>query len=249
MSNNQDLDNISAAENSVLSEVLSDSVGVDSVEEDDAKPTTDDWYTRPSTIEKARQVLGAIDLDPMTSDLAQSVVQAERYFTKAQNGLDQVWRGRIWLNPPYSKPAPAVHKLVAGVELFREVMDYWAERLTEVSSREELVAEVERVALFDDDDYVTSALLLVNSDTSAIWYQAALRSCSVALLFDKRQPHWTPKTGPDKPQKGNRNSQTLFYFGDDIPLFHAAFGDSGSIVAETCRLPMDPHSGCLDLVA
>jgi hypothetical protein len=47
-------------------------------------------------------VLGTIDLDPASSIAANVVVQAQRFFTKADNGLVREWHGRVWLNPPYS---------------------------------------------------------------------------------------------------------------------------------------------------
>ena len=63
-----------------------------------------DWYTPPEIIESARVVLGGIDLDPASSVLAQDVVKAKTYYTKADNGLDKEWAGKTWLNPPYSMP-------------------------------------------------------------------------------------------------------------------------------------------------
>jgi phage N-6-adenine-methyltransferase len=30
--------------------------------------------------------------------------KAARYFTKADNGLEREWQGRVWLNPPYAQP-------------------------------------------------------------------------------------------------------------------------------------------------
>jgi ParB family chromosome partitioning protein len=62
-----------------------------------------EWFTPPEYIELARAVLGEIDLDPASSEKAQEVVRAERYFTAANDGLLQEWRGRTWLNPPFSK--------------------------------------------------------------------------------------------------------------------------------------------------
>jgi phage N-6-adenine-methyltransferase len=62
-----------------------------------------EWYTPPEYIEAARKVLGAIDLDPATSDQAQEAVRAAKYFTKEDDGLKQEWRGLVWLNPPYSR--------------------------------------------------------------------------------------------------------------------------------------------------
>jgi phage N-6-adenine-methyltransferase len=73
-----------------------------------------EWYTPAKYIELARGVLGQIDLDPASSDLAQATVKATSYFTAADNGLTQEWHGRVWLNPPYSQPeiAQFIEKLV-----------------------------------------------------------------------------------------------------------------------------------------
>jgi phage N-6-adenine-methyltransferase len=74
-------------------------------------------YTPPEYIEAARLVLGAIDLDPATSEQAQRTVRAANYFTEKTDGLKQEWHGRIWLNPPYHRElAPAfIRKLVAEI--------------------------------------------------------------------------------------------------------------------------------------
>ncbi len=58
-------------------------------------------YTPSEYIEMARRVMGSIDLDPASSDFAQEIVKADRYFTEEDDGLSQDWIGNIWLNPPY----------------------------------------------------------------------------------------------------------------------------------------------------
>lgn len=63
-----------------------------------------DWYTPAHIIERARAVLGTIDLDPASSELANKTVKAKKYYTKDDDGLTKKWSGNVWLNPPYSQP-------------------------------------------------------------------------------------------------------------------------------------------------
>ena len=75
---------------------------------------SDEWYTPQEYIDAAKAVMGGIDLDPASSELAQTVVKADVYLTRFDNGLGQArWlHQRIWLNPPYSNPGPWIEKLV-----------------------------------------------------------------------------------------------------------------------------------------
>ena len=77
---------------------------------------SDEYYTPEYIINAARTVLGRIDLDPASCERAQSVVNANTYYSKDDDGLCKTWRGRVWLNPPFSDPKPFVIKLIDEYE-------------------------------------------------------------------------------------------------------------------------------------
>lgn len=74
------------------------------------RQTTPEWYTPPDIIERARSVLGAIDLDPASSDVAQQWIQATTYYT-TETLVQQPWAGRVWLNPPFDDTDTWVDRL------------------------------------------------------------------------------------------------------------------------------------------
>lgn len=61
---------------------------------------TDEWYTPPDYIQMVREVLGEITLDPASTDVANGIVRASKYYTIADDGLSQRWYGNAFLNVP-----------------------------------------------------------------------------------------------------------------------------------------------------
>jgi hypothetical protein len=64
-----------------------------------SKNSTDEWYTPKEIID----ALGKFDLDPC-APMRPLWRTARVMYNKEQDGLKQKWEGRVWLNPPYSRP-------------------------------------------------------------------------------------------------------------------------------------------------
>jgi len=76
-----------------------------------------DWYAPPEIIALVRQVMGEIDLDPVSNEVAQQWIQATNHYTLVQDGLSQPWFGRVWLHPPArEKTAKWINKAIAEYE-------------------------------------------------------------------------------------------------------------------------------------
>ncbi|HEX9971281.1 MAG TPA: DNA N-6-adenine-methyltransferase, partial [bacterium] len=79
-------------------------------------------YTPPEIIELIRAVMGSIDVDPASCEMAQEIVKAKKYYTEKNSGLDRMWSGNVFLNPPY------------GIPLIQQFTDKLIEELPKIDS-------------------------------------------------------------------------------------------------------------------
>lgn len=71
-------------------------------------------YTPRRFTDSARYVMGSIDLDPASNEVANEWIAASTYYTIENQGLDKEWSGNVWMNPPFASKIlkPLVDKLV-----------------------------------------------------------------------------------------------------------------------------------------
>lgn len=81
-----------------------------SLPSDAIAPTADDCYT-PKWVFDAIGV--RFDLDVAAPAGGSWFVPHDRYYTAADDGLEQPWEGTVWCNPPYSAFGPWARKWAA----------------------------------------------------------------------------------------------------------------------------------------
>lgn len=108
-----------------------------------------EWYTPIEYIACAKAVMGRIDLDPASSEIANKVVGASRIYTAKDDGLSSFWAGKVWMNPPYS------------ADLVRQFISKFVEHVTngDITEGMVLVNNATETQWFADLVSVSSAVL------------------------------------------------------------------------------------------
>lgn len=167
-----------------------------------------EWYTPPEYIDMARSVMGAIDLDPASNEVAQQWIKASVFYTKEDDGYKKEWEGNVWCNPPYGRDVG----LHYGAKKSEPIAKYWLERGLQLYS----------------ESKVNQVIFLVNR-TGANWYRQitekfnAICEVSVRICFYDRQ---------GQPSKSARYYNDFLYLGKRIPQFHKVFSNVGRVL--TC---------------
>ncbi|XGW00971.1 MAG: DNA N-6-adenine-methyltransferase (plasmid) [Leptolyngbya sp. BL-A-14] len=156
---------------------------------------SNEWYTLPVWVEQARELMGGIDLDPASSVEAQSWIQAQTYYTQVEDGLQQSWSGRLWLNPPYGKRNHAQKTYGATVWVLRAIAEYEA-------------------------GHVTQAVLWLRASGNA--GIRALEQAGFPRVTLGRIPH-APAGANGVPQKAVGHDTVVWYLGPHTERFHTLF--------------------------
>jgi hypothetical protein len=87
--------------------------------------TSDDYWT-PKWIFDALGL--TFDLDVACPPEGPAHTPCHAYYTQKDNGLTAPWHGLVWMNPPFSKTTPWIHKFIEhdnGVALVPYVKSKW----------------------------------------------------------------------------------------------------------------------------
>lgn len=91
--------------------------------------TTDDYYT-PKWLFDVMRI--EFDLDVACPPEGPLFTPAQAFYDQAADGLTKPWFGTVWMNPPYSKPAPWVERFIEhaqGIALLPFAKSKWCQAL------------------------------------------------------------------------------------------------------------------------
>ena len=165
---------------------------------------SNEWYTPPWVTERARAVMGSIDLDPASSIAAQTIHRATAWFGPDHpdparwDGLGPLWAGNVWLNPPYGRSEDGHNAYIWSRKLIDE---YRAGR-------------------------VSAGILLVKAALGYNWFEELWRILPVCFLRERLS--FVRPDGRDDGQ--SKQATALFYVGNDVAKFDDVFGPYGRII-------------------
>ena len=170
-----------------------------------------EWYTPKEIIDAAHATLGHIELDPTSCEAANEVVQAERFYSIADDALQQVWQAKtVFMNPPYQKRQEVKDKKTKEViEVVPGIGDF-VDRLLDHFKRGD----------------IKEATTLTNNATETKWGQRLLREADAVCFVDGRVSFWRTDGDSDSPLQG----QMICYFGEDPETFCIHFEELGFCV-------------------
>ena len=148
-----------------------------------------EWYTPAYYVELVRDVLGSIDLDPASDVYGQSIVKANKYYDRFDDGLALPWYGNVFCNPPYGKSQ--------ANNASNQAM--WASRA------------IDQFYMPDND--LKQAILLVNSTHGYSWYEELWRMFPVCCV-QERIKFWYVNDDQQLVEGGQaKRGQTFVYIG------------------------------------
>lgn len=173
-----------------------------------------EWYTPAEYVDAAREVLGEIDLDPASSEIANARVRAKSFCSIDDDGLSKQWAGRVWLNPPYAQPA-----ILQFIEKLCESVARGG------SSSSPHVRLASRIGA-DSSAGVTEAILLTHNYTDTRWFHVAADHAAAICFTRGRIGFLSPEGKKAAPTQG----QAFFYFGPNHRAFADVFSRFGFVV-------------------
>lgn len=179
-----------------------------------------EYYTPIPIIEASREVMGGIDLDPTSSDIANLYVGAPLYYTIETDGYTKDWHGNVWFNPPFTrgeKPCVIPHEKCKK----KMCVERGHHNIKFIPSTSDWIDKILHQYL---SGRITQACVITFANTSESWAQKLL-GFPVCLL--KGRTHYFNQYGEEMTQAPKGSMVT--YLGTNNTKFRNVFKDLGQV--------------------
>ncbi|MEO3879303.1 hypothetical protein [Rheinheimera fenheensis] len=176
-----------------------------------------EYYTPHEWTDAAREVMGGIDLDPASCDFANQWIGAKQIFTKDNDGLQQEWHGRVWMNHPFHRGETACKAKCKKLTCQRRGHHITEDIPGNAEWINKLLAEYQA-------GRVTEAVIICYCSSSEAWFWPLL---DFPQCFPKTRVHYTGADG--KRAQGATKGSVITYLGHNVALFAEVFGTLGKI--------------------
>ncbi len=198
-------------------------------------------YTPTEIVERWREVLGVIDLDPASSERANERIKAKTFYTEPSydlignyygtglpkdlpirkyrgwGGLDMDWKGNVAMNPPFSLPDKAC---LEDCNQGRCIKRGW-HTATDLPGTPHWINKMESEY---NKFHVKEGCIITFASTLEKWFRPLLR---------RPQCFLSPRTNYVLPDgtiyKGVTKGSVVTYYGTNIDKFASVFQDLGEI--------------------
>lgn len=176
-----------------------------------------EYYTPSEWTDAAREVMGGIDLDPASCKFANQWIGASRFFTKENNGLQQEWHGRVWMNHPFHRGETACKAKCKKLTCQRRGHHIAEDIPGNADWINKLQAEYQA-------GRVTEAVIICYCSSSETWFKPLLKQ---PQCFPDGRIHYIGEDG--KKVQGNTKGSVITYFGPNVAKFAEVFGKLGEV--------------------
>lgn len=176
-----------------------------------------EYYTPNPWPQLAHQLMGGIDLDPASNEVANANIKAKSIFTKEDDGLAQAWHGTVWMNHPFhrgEKPCSKRCNKKAGIKRGHHIDK-------PIPGNADWINKV----IFEYEiGNIKEAVIITFCNSSEAWFLPLLK---YPQCFPNRRVHYIKEDGSkaDNCTKGS----VITYIGKNVKEFALLFGAWGTI--------------------
>ncbi|MGI2152626.1 hypothetical protein ACROAK_07065 [Shewanella oncorhynchi] len=179
-----------------------------------------EYYTPQPWPQLASQLMGGIDLDPASNDIANASINAKTIFTKEIDGLAQPWHGTVWMNHPFHRgeqPCPTKCKKKACIKRGHHIDK-------PIPGNSDWINKV----IYEyESGHIKEAVIITFCNSSEGWFLPLLK---YSQCFPHGRVHYKKADGSkaDSCTKGS----VITYIGKNTAEFARLFGEHGTIKVE-----------------